>query len=176
MDGIKKVLDVLVRYNEVTNQEMIKILEGLEPGKLTEDLGSYYGSILGLLNHQLLADVAWLRALGTHLPTLDFVPPVVEPFPKDRLPPKELYVASLEEFKPIRRDIDALLKRVVETLLEAELDTTLKIEGRHGVHEFKPWRILLHLFNHQTHHRGGVSLLLDQLGIENDYSNMLWKV
>ena len=31
----------------------------------------------------------------------------------------------------------------------------------------------MHMFNHQTHHRGQVSLVLDQFGIENYYSNMI---
>ena len=81
-DGMKQVFKVLARYNEVTNKDMIEILEKLDPAKMIEDLGSYYGSILGLLNHQLLADIGWLRALGTHIPTLDFVPPQLERFPE----------------------------------------------------------------------------------------------
>ncbi len=32
---------------------------------------------------------------------------------------------------------------------------------------------LVHFFNHQTHHRGQVSALLDGWKIENDYSNMI---
>ncbi len=36
--------------------------------------------------------------------------------------------------------------------------------------------VFLHLFNHQTHHRGQISVLLDQLGVENDYSNLISKV
>jgi uncharacterized damage-inducible protein DinB len=35
---------------------------------------------------------------------------------------------------------------------------------------------LLDLFNHQTHHRGMISLYLEMLGKENDYSNLIYYV
>jgi uncharacterized damage-inducible protein DinB len=33
--------------------------------------------------------------------------------------------------------------------------------------------VLVHIFNHATHHRGGISVYLDILGKENDYSSVL---
>jgi uncharacterized damage-inducible protein DinB len=35
--------------------------------------------------------------------------------------------------------------------------------------------VLLHLFNHQTHHRGQVAALLDQTGVANDYPGIVNK-
>ncbi len=35
------------------------------------------------------------------------------------------------------------------------------------------WKLLIHMFNHQTHHRGQISQILDNLKVENDYSNMI---
>jgi uncharacterized damage-inducible protein DinB len=174
--GIKDLFELLAKYNKITNQDMIKVLEGVGSIKLKEDLGSYYGSILGLLNHHLLADIGWIRALGTHIDSLNFVPPLLERFPTSRLPPKELVWTNLEEYKSVRGEIDDLLERVIKMLDASQYATILTIEGRRGKMEYITWRILLHLFNHQTHHRGGVSVLLDQLGVENDYSNLLWKV
>jgi uncharacterized damage-inducible protein DinB len=173
---MKQIFSILAKYNEMTNLEMIKILDTIESGQLTKDLGSYYGSILGILNHHLMADIGWLRALGNNVPSLDFIPPLLDRFPSSRLAPKELYWASLKDYKPVRIEIDELLKRVVQSLSETEYNSIFKITGTRGEQEYITWRILLHLFNHHTHHRGGVALLLDQLGIENDYSSMLWKV
>jgi uncharacterized damage-inducible protein DinB len=36
--------------------------------------------------------------------------------------------------------------------------------------------LLLHVFNHGTHHRGMIAAYLDLLGIENDYSAMTTKI
>jgi uncharacterized damage-inducible protein DinB len=33
--------------------------------------------------------------------------------------------------------------------------------------------LIMHLFNHQSHHRGMVSVYLDMLGKQNDFSNIL---
>jgi len=47
----KNVFELLAKYNTNTNQKVSDILDSLEYSKLTEDLGSYFGSILGLLDH-----------------------------------------------------------------------------------------------------------------------------
>lgn len=176
VDDIKSVFKLLAKYNKITNQDMIKILEGVEQSKLTENVGSYYESILGLLNHQLQADIGWLRVLGTHLSSLDFISPLLERFPTEHLSPGKLYWSTLNEYKEARSEIDDIMERSVESIPLAEYSTTITVEGRRGKFTYIIWRILMHLFNHETHHRGGVSVLLDQLKIENDYSNFLWKV
>jgi len=175
-DDIKSVFELLAKYNKITNQDVVKILKGVEPDKLTDDVGSYYGSIMGLLNHQLQADIGWLRVLGTHISSLNFVPALLERFPSERLPPDKLYWKTLEEYKTVRSEVDGILDRVVNSIPASQYERILVVEGRRGKFEYITWRILLHLFNHHTHHRGGVSLILDQLKIENDYSNLLWKV
>jgi uncharacterized damage-inducible protein DinB len=52
----------------------------------------------------------------------------------------------------------------------------LRYQDIRGKQQEKPaWRALLHFFNHQTHHRGQVSVLLDQMSVTNDFSNLIWK-
>ncbi len=175
-DDIKVVFELLAKYNKLTNLDMMKILEGVEPDKLNENVGSYYESIMGLLNHYLMADIGWLRVLGTHVSSLDFIPQLLERFPTERLPPGKLYWSTLDKYKNIRSEIDGIMERVVESIPVSEYSAKIVVEGRRGKLEYIIWRILMHLFNHETHHRGGVSVLLDQLKVENDYSNLLWKV
>jgi uncharacterized damage-inducible protein DinB len=175
-DDMKSVFELLGKYNTLTNQDMIKILENVEPIKLKENVGSYYESILGLLNHQLQADIGWLRVLGTHVSSLAFLPPLLERFPSERFAPGKLYWETIDDYKKVRSEIDGIMERVVKSLSLSDYLTQITVEGRRGKFEYIVWRILLHLFNHETHHRGGVSVLLDQLKVENDYSNLLWKV
>jgi uncharacterized damage-inducible protein DinB len=175
-ENVKEIYTLFAKYNRITNQDLIKILREVDPNKLSENLGSYYGSIFGILNHHLLADIGWIRVLGTHISTLDWVVPLLDRFPNKRPPPNELIWKSLDEYIPVREEIDEILERVVKSLKSSEYSTTFSVEGRRGKMDYVIWKVLLHLFNHQTHHRGSVSVLLDRLGIENDYSNLLWKV
>ena len=175
-NGIKDLLITLAKYNRITNSEMLEILKDLRPEKLTDDVNSYYKSIMGILNHLLLADINWLRALGNTIPELNYIISELEIFPSHRPSQNELHWPSLNEYKTSRIKVDDLLERVVSSLPSSQYNSILKIENRRGTFEDKPWRILLHLFNHQTHHRGGIAILLDQFEIKNDYSNLLWKV
>lgn len=176
VDDIKNVFELFAKYNKLTNMDMIKVLEGVESNKLTENVGSYYNSIMGLLNHHLNADIGWLRVLGTHLSSLGFIPSLLERFPSDRLPADKLYWKTFNEYKDVRSEIDDIIERTVKSIPASEYSAIIEVEGRRGKFEYIIWHILLHLFNHETHHRGGVSVILDQLKVENDYSSLLWKV
>ncbi len=173
---ITEVFKVLAKYNKLTNQQMIKVLEKVDPKKLTENLGSYYGSILGLLNHSMMADIDWMRTLGTHLSSLSFIPSLLERYSSAPSPPDQLHWKTLDEYKTVRAEVDELLERLVNSINPSQFKEVLKLERRHGTFEFITWHIILHLFNHETHHRGGVAVMLDQLKVENDYSSLIGKV
>lgn len=175
-ENVKNMFISLAKYNSKTNQDVINKLEQLEPDKLIKDVGSYYGSILGILNHMMLADISWLRAYGKYIPSLESLTEILNKFRMERKPPKELHWSNLEEYKLARIEIDHLIEKLVQQLAPNLYITVVKMESKwRGTIEFELWRYLLHLFNHHTHHRGGVAVILDQLNVENDYSNLLWK-
>ncbi len=175
-ENIKDVFERLAKYNTMANKDVVKVLDGLESSKLTEDLGSYFGSILGVLDHLLASDISWLKMLGGNISDLDFVPPLIEDFQIDRLPQKELHWKTLSEYNTVRVEVDKIIERVVTALSPDQYTTEITMESRRGKFNYITWRTLLLMFNHHTHHRGGVSLLLDQLNIENNFSTLLWRV
>jgi uncharacterized damage-inducible protein DinB len=103
--------------------------------------GVFFGSLHGTLNHLLLADRIWLKRLtgiGEHPDRLDTI------LYEDR---KELLHARIAE--------DARLRDLVGSYEDADLTRTVSYRttsGRPYSQELQD--ILLHLFNHQTHHRG----------------------
>ncbi len=175
-ENFKDIFILLAKYNQITNLDVVKVLQEVESDKLKENLGSYFSSILGILNHQLFADVGWIRALGTYITSLDFVPPLLEHLPTKRPPLNVFTWVSLDEYQSVRTEIDYILERVVMQLDSSDYASVFTNESRRGKIEYVTWRVLLHLFNHHTHHRGGISVLHDQLGIKNDYSSLLWKI
>lgn len=169
---MKQLFVVLARYNVHANTKMFEILEKTPDDLRTKDSGSHFDSILGVLNHTLMADLGWLNgyrrsdlelaALDT--PVLDFDHPG---------PGNPLY-ATLPELWERRKQVDAVFSALAEEVTEEQLAGNVTLSRPGGASRtFVFGEALLHLFNHQTHHRGAVAQMLDGAGIENDYSNVL---
>jgi uncharacterized damage-inducible protein DinB len=87
--------------------------------------------------------------------------------------PKNPYF-TLTSFKNDRVHLDQLLIQFSNELTASDLDKQLEYIGRDNKnHERSITKVLIHMFNHQTHHRGQVSQILDSKKIENDFSNMI---
>jgi uncharacterized damage-inducible protein DinB len=84
--------------------------------------------------------------------------------------------SDLADLRDDRERIDEMLIRLVSTVSDADLRARFSYHNSRGRQEKLLGHALLHLFNHQTHHRGQVSLILDEADVENDYSNLIWKV
>jgi uncharacterized damage-inducible protein DinB len=171
---MKELFQLLAEYNAKTNVEMIEILEKLPPERLAQEVGSFYGSILGLVNHILVSDVIWLGRFANQFSELEFVKP--------RLPVlnlrkwTDIVWDSLATYRPVRLGMDETIRQVFRTASDDICKAELSFKNIKGADQKKvTWRAFLHFFNHQTHHRGQVAVLLDQFKVENDYSNLIWK-
>lgn len=163
---------LLARYNAHANEKMFEILEKAPAELLTRSVGSYFDSVMGLLNHALVSDLGWLGGYhrsepafrSLEAPALDFQNPGWR---------KPLY-DSLPDLRKRRREVDEVFSRFAEELTDERLAGDIVMTSPRGEkHTFVLSQVLLHLFNHQTHHRGQISQILDAEGIENDFSNIL---
>jgi uncharacterized damage-inducible protein DinB len=131
----------LAAYNRWANARLYAAALDLSERAYRLHIGVFFGGLHGTLNHLLLTDRLWLKRLtgeGDHPNRLDAI------LYADRM---ELARARIAE--------DKRLIAVVEIYDEAAL---------RGLHTYKTMSgmpqsqvlgdILLHLFNHQTHHRG----------------------
>jgi len=170
---MQELFELLAEYNEKTNREMLAILGAKAPELLSKPAGAYHGSILGVLNHLLQADAIWLRRFAHQLPELS---PVAKELPDFKLRSlKDVVWDSLPILQPVREKVDGLLRRAARDIPLARYPEMLEYRNIKGEPQRKViWRTLLHVFNHQTHHRGQVAALLDQFEVENDYSNLIW--
>ncbi len=131
----------LADYNHWANLRIYGAALEMPEEQYRRPTGVFFGSLHGTLNHLLLADRIWLKRLtgiGEHPHRLDAI------LYDDR---KELLRARIAE--------DARLKDVVGSYGETDLTKAVSYQTTSG----KPYSqklqdILLHLFNHQTHHRG----------------------
>lgn len=142
----------LAAYNRWMNQRLYAVCSELTDAQRRQDRGAFFKSIHGTLNHLLLADRIWL---GRFLDA---------PYPADRLD-RELY-ADFAELRREREITDRDLVDWAATLTEATLAGVLRYTGVSSPvpRRYELWLAVTHLFNHQTHHRGQLTVLLNQCG------------
>ena len=131
----------LADYNHWANKRLYAAALAMPKPQYRQRTGVFFGSLHGTLNHLLLTDRVWLKRLtgeGEHPPRLDAI------LFEDR---HELARARMAE--------DARIQRVIGGYSAADLGTAVSYQTMSGAPQQQVLAdILLHLFNHQTHHRG----------------------
>jgi uncharacterized damage-inducible protein DinB len=168
----KDILDLYAKYNKQADSEMLRILGTLPESRLHEAAGSYYKSIAGLLNHALQATAGSLKRMADAGFHPDLILPAIGSFPQVAM--GETLFSKLAELTDLRTKADDTLIAVCAGASLEDLDKTFSFMGRDK--QPKAMRFggnLLALYAHEVHHRGGVSVILDGWGIENDWSSLM---
>ncbi|MEZ5740927.1 MAG: DinB family protein [Burkholderiaceae bacterium] len=162
------------RYNRWINDRIMSAAARLSADELAADQRAFFGSIIETLNHVVVGDSIWLarfakasgpgseplRSAASWLPRPGALNEVLEP--------------ALSGLDPLRARIDELIIEWTGALAGTELDQVLAYTNTAGRPFRRPYGLLiLHFFNHQTHHRGQVSTLLFQNGIDIGVTDML---
>jgi uncharacterized damage-inducible protein DinB len=141
---MKQHFQMFAAYNRWANARIYEAAAGLTPEEYERDVGAFFKSMLGTLNHLLTTDRIWMKRFtgeGDAPTALDAVL-----FP------------AFEKLSPARRAEDERIVKWIGSLEEKDLAgrftyTTLS-DMRTVSQRLAP--ALAHLFNHQTHHRGQV--------------------
>ena len=160
---------LLARYNLYANAEMNKVLVKLAPADWTRDLGGYYSSFRSLLGHLYTADITWLIRFASFRAF-----PSLKGGPFDFPPaPGEMAFDTLAEYLEKRSALDAVLVSFADELTDADLAGNLAYRNFRNEELNKNFGgLVVHLFNHQTHHRGMAALYLDQLDVPKDFNSL----
>lgn len=152
----------MAAYNRWMNDRLYDCCARLTDEERKRDVGAFFKSIHGTLNHQLLGDRVWLgRFTGT-------------PFAMKSLD-QELY-SDFTELRAERVSTDTAILDWASSLTEAhfagELSYTSVVNPKPRRYPF--WFAVAHFFNHQTHHRGQLTTLLSQRGIDPGVTDLIW--
>ena len=80
----------------------------------------------------------------------------------------------MAEYLDKRPDLDNRMIAFVAEIADEDMGRTFKFTDPRGtVQERNFGRSMLQFFNHETHHRGMISLYLELLGRENSFSNLI---
>lgn len=158
-------LILMAKYNQLMNRRLMKASASLPKESLLEDKGAFFKSVLQTLSHIMIGDILWLKRFSDH--PSDYV--CLQPL-KSMTKPEyldEILFDSLAIFKEKRDKLDKIIIDWCKELDESDLDTALSYTNFKGeVHNKRLGDLILHLFLHQVHHRGQVTTLLSQEGID----------
>ena len=163
---------LMATYNQWMNRKVYDAAAALTHAQLTLDRQAFFGSILGTLNHLMLGDTVWLKRFAEHPANFAALAPLDGIATPNDL--KQLAFANLAELSAHRAWLDQLIIDWTHSLHEPHLDQRLRYHNMRGVAAEKPFfGLLVHFFNHQTHHRGQVTTLLSQAGVDVGVTDLL---
>jgi uncharacterized damage-inducible protein DinB len=157
---------LLARYNRWMNEKIYTASEQLSDAERKADSGAFFKSIHSTLNHLVWGDAMWLGRFtrGTAMER-----------PMPTIPAGTDMHADWNEMKAARLSLDADLISWVDTVDAAWLAGQFSwYSGLSKTTRSGPaWQSVVHMFNHQTHHRGQVTTLLSQRKIDVGVTDLM---
>ena len=145
---------LMADYNQWINNKLYLACAPLPEQELHADKGAFFKSIYLTLNHITYSDLAFLSRFTGE-------PPQVPPLGEDLF-------GGFQALSVQRQLLDQRVCDWSQTLTPEWLAHTLtyvsKVDGKHKTAPH--WVLVTHMFNHQIHHRGQVTTLLTQLGVD----------
>lgn len=154
---------LMANYNDWMNKKVYASAAALSHAELVRDRGAFFASIFGTLNHLMVADLIWLYRLRQFPAWQEALQGVQEYARPTEL--NAILYSELPELQAQRLRLDAIILNWVQQIQESDLDGVLDYQTLAGEPARKDvYALLMHFFNHQTHHRGQLSTLLFQAG------------
>ncbi|OLP55994.1 diguanylate cyclase [Rhizobium rhizosphaerae] len=149
---MKQQFRLLAAYNAWANERLYEAAQALDDDAYHTDKGAFFGALHGTLSHLLITDRVWLYRLTGQ----GAAPTSLRALPYDALAP----LAAARKIED-RRLID-----YVEALEDADFGREITYQPLSMPQPItqRIWPLLIHLFNHQTHHRGQAHATLTALG------------
>jgi uncharacterized damage-inducible protein DinB len=163
---------LMAKYNDWMNVKVYEAAMSLSEGELIADRKAFFGSIFGTLNHLAVADTIWLKRFANHpvkYPVLEQVRSLPTPTSLNQLLYPDMQSLSIQ-----RRSLDQIIMEWAYSVTDQDLDHVLHYSSTKGVVANKNFfSLVMHFFNHQTHHRGQTTTLLSQVGVDVGVTDLL---
>ena len=149
--SVKPLFEMLAAYNAWANERLYAAAALVPEREYCADHGVFFSSLHGTLNHLLVGDRIWMHR-----------------FTGEGEVPKALESILYDDFGSLleaRRTEDARVIAYISRLDEATLAGTILYRSTRSPAELeqKLAPLLLHFFNHQTHHRGQAHAILTRI-------------
>jgi uncharacterized damage-inducible protein DinB len=170
--SLKRQFELLAAYNRWMNANIYDASAQLKPTRLHADQGAFFSSVFGTLDHLITGDTIWLKRFAeppSAYRSLDPVRRMAHPYSIAKSPR-----ATFDDLLGARQPIDDVIIEFCGEIAEEDLNQTLSYANRSNQNFAHPFdSLLMHFFNHQTHHRGQVTTLLSQAGIDVGVTDLI---
>lgn len=148
---MKQHLVMMAHYNRWANDRVYRAAAALSEADWRADHAAFFGSLCGTLNHLLVTDRIWMRRFTGDGPLHTKLDDIV--------------TEARTELTRLREAEDARIIAFVEGLDEDRIDAPVIYRPLTAPGSFTQslGPLLLHLFNHETHHRGQATVLLTRI-------------
>ncbi len=144
---------VLARYNRIANERIYTCCTDLTDDEYRKQRQGSFGSIHALLNHMLLGDRIWMARFegsGRTTPALNTV-----------------LFEHLAALRSAREEQDARIETFFASLTAEVLTSSFPYINNQGKDYIEAAPVAFsHFFNHQTHHRGQIHVMLSQTQVK----------
>ena len=156
---------MMAEYNKRINKQLIDCCQSLSNDELVKETHSFFPNIIAYWNHILFGDMILLGRLAKNeissLTSNDFIE---LPTPKS---PRDIYHENFSDIIVLRNKVDGLISQYCQDLTDAQCQQMITYQTTENVTITKKVAdVTQHIFNHQTHHRGQLTCILSQLGID----------
>lgn len=161
----------MARYNRWQNSQLSGFLEVLPQAELTKERGAFFGSIMGTANHLLWGDWIWMSRFDKGSG------PESDPHRAGGgIHESASLCADMSEWLPLRTKIDARISAWTEALGDEPLTGDFTwYSAAMEADVTKPYaQCVIHMFNHQTHHRGQLHQMLTETGSRAPVSDIVF--
>ncbi len=165
----------LAIYNKNVNNIIFEYINNMKEDELAKKIKSFYSNIINNTFHLLSSDLKWLEKFSS-IRKNKYTTEILDQFKeKNEFNVKKIY-SKKNQVIELRKEVDQMIIDLMNDIDDAMFKKEYEIEFGGKKQKNILWKLLLQWFNHQTHHRGQLSVLLDNLDLSNDYSAILDKI
>jgi uncharacterized damage-inducible protein DinB len=163
----KEIFELLGKYNKGSNIQMNNVIKKITDEEWNKEFSSFWKSIHELCLHIFIGDYGWLKFLNSFVE--------LNSFPEDYFNKdyewEEIIFENKDEYFVKRKELDDIIIDFVNKITNNDLNKMVNmVDWKNETIEMKFGAYLMQMFNHGTHHRAIISLYLDMLGKEHDFT------
>ncbi|MDR0494570.1 MAG: DinB family protein [Treponema sp.] len=142
---------ILANYNKITNEYMNNYIRDISEDQWNKNFIGYFKSIHELCSHIYICDFNWLKRFKM----LRLFETLNNEYFNKNYEFSEIIFKNIQEYFLLRNELDQIIIDFINELEKNDLENILKFTDSKGNKiERKMEPLIIHMFNHQTHHRG----------------------